>query len=462
MTQAVYNPSDLSGKRVTVLGMARSGIAVARLLRRSGCRVLVSDSGSSEALKASAADLRSLGVETELSGHSLRTLECDLLVRSPGVPATNPIYIEARHKNLPVVSEVEVASWFCRAPIAAITGSNGKTTTTEWLGDAFRRWGRSVAVCGNVGHPFSAAVEELPPEGVAVVEVSSFQLEDVQRFEPRVAVITNFSPDHLDRYDNYDAYIRAKCRIFERLGEKDVLVYNRGDQELTSRVEPLIDRILSFGLDAPRGPGVGLVGDEIVLVQEGRAARKIMNRREVALPGPHNLENALAVVCAAADMGAPDEVIVESLRSFAGVPHRLEQVLEEKGVLWINDSKATNIASALVALNSFTRPIILLAGGRDKGSDFTTVAAQVRDRVKSVILFGEAAPKMEQAWSPMFTPQRVDTLEEAVTAARSQAEAGDVVLLSPMCASFDEFKNYEDRGDKFKAWVRGDVRPDPA
>jgi UDP-N-acetylmuramoylalanine--D-glutamate ligase len=451
--QIIKTISDLPGKRAAILGMARSGMAVAKLLRRAGCRVLVSEAGCSEALKTAAAELRAAGIETELSGHSRRTLDGDFLVRSPGVPAKNPFYAEAKQKNFPVFSEIEVASWFCRAPVVAITGSNGKTTTTEWLGDVFRRWSLPVAVCGNVGHPFSAAVEELEPEGVAVVEVSSFQLEDVVNFAPRVAVITNFSPDHLDRYDSYELYLTAKCHLFERLTDREALVYNRGDQELSARIPTAPGRKLSFGLDAPHGPGAGLVGDEIVLVIEGKGSRRLMHRKELSLPGPHNLENALAVICAAADFGVPDEVIVESLRGFPGVAHRLEKVLEANGVLWVNDSKATNIASTLVALESFTRPIILLAGGRDKGSDFEAVAQTVGDKVKTVLLFGEAGAKMEKAWSATFKLERVESLEEAVKRAGELAAPGDVVLLSPMCASFDEFKNYEDRGEKFKAWV---------
>jgi UDP-N-acetylmuramoylalanine--D-glutamate ligase len=424
--------------------------------------VLVSDAGANEALKTAAAELRSWGIETELSGHSLRTLECDFLVRSPGVPTTNTIYVEAKQRKLPLFSEIEVAAWFCRAPIVAITGSNGKTTTTEWLGDVFKRWGQPVAVCGNVGFPFSTAVEELGTEGVAVVEASSFQLEDIADFAPRAAIITNFSPDHLDRYDSYNDYLQAKCRIFENLSAREILIYNRTDLDLAARVEAFAGKKLSFGLNAPPGAGAGVVGDEIILVMEGRAARRLMHRRELSLPGPHNLENALAVICAAADMGVPDEVIAASLRGFAGVPHRLEKVAEIEGILWVNDSKATNVASGLTALNSFNRPIILLAGGRDKSSDFVSVAAQVRDKVKSVILFGEAGRVMEKAWSPVFKSDRVESLQQAVELARTLAQAGEVVLLSPMCASFDEFKNYEDRGEKFKVWVRGDAGPDSA
>ncbi|RJP79576.1 MAG: UDP-N-acetylmuramoyl-L-alanine--D-glutamate ligase [Candidatus Zixiibacteriota bacterium] len=446
----------LAGLKVTVLGLARSGLAAAALLQDHGAAVFGSDTGNSEAVQAAARDLATRGIGVETGLHGPRAIQADLVVRSPGVPADNPVLAEAYRLGLPVVSEIELASWFCRAPIVAVTGSNGKTTTTEWLGDLFHRAGKAAAVCGNVGRPFTAAVRDLPPDGVAVVEVSSFQLEDVHRFSPRVAIITNFSPDHLDRYASYAAYLDAKCRIFENLEPEAALVYNRGDGEVASRAMSGPGRRLSFGQDRPAGEGIGLDGNAIV-IRDHRDVRRLLDRGELSLPGPHNLENALAAALAAADLGVDDATIAESLRSFPGVAHRLEKVIEAGGVLWINDSKATNIASGLVGLASFTRPVILLAGGRDKGSDFASVAAQVRGRTRTVILFGEAGAKMEQAWGPVFPVEQVDWLKQAVPRAAQLARPGDVVLLSPMCASFDEFRNYEDRGEQFKQWVRDHV-----
>lgn len=446
-------PPELAARKATVLGLARSGMAVARLLHQHGSQVLVSDSAQSESLQAAATQLHAAGIKTEIGRHSAKTLKCDFLVRSPGVPATNPILIEARQRGVLVVSEIEVAFWLCHAPIVAVTGSNGKTTTVEWLGDVFRRAKRPVAVCGNVGHPFSAAVSDLPPGGVAVVEVSSFQLENTLLFSPRLALITNFSPDHLDRYDDYDAYLKAKCRIFERLKPDAALVFNRSDVELRRRIQGAPGRKLSFGRDTVKDMGAGLQSDHIEIL-DGLNRRRLLSKYSLSLPGAHNLENALAVACAATDMGMDDAIIAESLRSFRGVAHRLEKVLERGGVLWINDSKATNIASGLVALESFDRPIILLAGGRDKGSDFAAVAQPVANKTRRVILFGEAALLMEKAWAKTLPATRVGSLRDAVKAAAAEAQSGDVVLLSPMCASFDEFKNYEDRGEKFKKWVR--------
>ncbi len=457
---AAGQPPDLQGLSASVLGLARSGSAAAKMLKAHGCHVLVSDSGHSEALETAAADLRESGVGVEIGGHTEAALACDLLVRSPGIPNSNPILIAARKSKLLVISEIELASWFCLAPIIAVTGSNGKTTTTEWLGDLFRRAGRPVAVCGNVGHPFSTAILELSVEGVAVVEVSSFQLEDVLLFSPRVAIITNFSPDHLDRYASYKEYLQAKCRIFNRLSPENALVYNREDAEVMRRIGGARGRYISFGRGSPRRRGAGVIEGTIVYVQE-QETLEIASVDKLSLPGPHNLENALAVTCAAAELGASAEQIAASLTKFPGVPHRLEKVAENNGILWINDSKATNIASGLVALNSFSRPIVLLAGGRDKGSNFSAVAEEVKNKTRLVILFGEAGPLMEKAWSGMLSVERLASLKEAVRRAAEIARKGDVILLSPMCASFDEFRNYEDRGDRFKEWVRHDVQSNP-
>jgi len=450
---AFGKPPRISNLKVTVLGLARSGMAVSRLLKERGCRVFVSDGAENAALRTAAEELSALGIPSELGGHTGRALECDFLVRSPGVPNSNPILAQARRQGMAVVSEIEAAFWFCPAQVAAITGSNGKTTTTQWLGDVIRRSGRKVAVCGNVGHPFSAAIADLDANAIAVLEVSSFQLEDIHLFSPRAAVMTNLSPDHLDRYDDYDAYIRAKCRIFEKMTPDAALIYNRADDELTRRALRASCRKLSFGRNRPPAAGAGVEGADLIL-HNGEQSRRLLKVGEIALPGRHNLENALAVASAAADLRIGDWPIAESLRKFAGVPHRLETVLESKGILWVNDSKATNIASGLVGLQSFQRPIILLAGGRDKGSDFASIADEVAQLVRRVILFGEAGALIEKAWTREMDLQRVGSLHEAVNMAASLAQPQDVVLLSPMCASFDEFKNYEDRGEQFKIWVK--------
>ncbi len=449
-------PPDLRSLNVSVLGLARSGFAAAELLHRAGCRVFVSDISENSTVSLTAKVLEKQGIRCETGRHSEAVLKADFLVRSPGIPADIPILKEARRKGLLVVSEIELAGWFCRAPIVAVTGSNGKTTTAEWLGDLFRRADREVVVCGNVGRPFTQAAAELSPESVAVVEVSSFQLEDIVRFHPHTAIITNFSPDHLDRYDDYGEYINTKCRIFARQTEEDALIYNRADAEVSSRVQSAAARRISFGTDAPPDVGAGVRGGRLVIRREGGEIA-LMDRRMLSLPGNHNLENALAVACAAVEMDVPEDVIVASLTRFPGVPHRLETVLEKNGVRWINDSKATNIASGMVALNCFEKPVILLAGGRHKGGDFRSIASAVAAKVRRAILFGEAGPVIEDAWKDAVPVTRVEGLDQAVAAAALAATEGDVVLLSPMCASFDEFDNYEHRGETFKQWVRNYV-----
>jgi UDP-N-acetylmuramoylalanine--D-glutamate ligase len=445
-------PPDLSGLKVTVIGMARSGIAAAKLLQGAGCRVFVSDCGESPALRKSEADLKSLNIEAEIGGHTDRVFDADFIVRSPGVSLAVPVFKEALLLDFLIVSEIEVAFWFCTATVVAVTGSNGKTTTVEWLGDLFRRDGANVAVCGNVGRPFSSFVSDLKSGDIAVVEISSFQLENIYRFKPRVAVITNFSPDHLDRYDSYEDYLKTKCKIFEAQTADDALVYNRDDQKLTRYVTSAVSHKLTFGLGQPHGDGAGTSGGDVVLCDSGRF-ESVMQAGDINLPGTHNQQNSLAVACVAAELKASKEALVESLKNFPGVPHRLEVVAEHAGIRWINDSKATNIASGVVALDSFEEPIVLLAGGRDKGSDFGSIADQVAGKVKQVVLFGEAGPAMEGAWSGCLPTLRFDSMSEAVHRAGDDAQEGDVVLLSPMCASFDEFNNYEERGDMFKKMV---------
>ncbi|TKJ41487.1 UDP-N-acetylmuramoyl-L-alanine--D-glutamate ligase [candidate division LCP-89 bacterium B3_LCP] len=452
-SEDVYNwdrlPPDLKGMKASVLGMARSGMAAAQLLNESGCHVLVSDSADSASLKENAAVLENLGVDVELSGHSDRVLQSDFIVRSPGIPRDIPILYEARRRGILIVSELEVAFWFNRASVIAVTGSNGKTTTVEWLGDLFNRAGKKAFVCGNVGRSFSSIAAITAPDDIAVVEVSSFQLEDIVLFNPHIALITNFSPDHLDRYQSYEEYKRTKCRIFANQHADDLLIYNRNDDDLATYVTKVPGRKSSFGLDEPETPGIGLK-DEDVIISDASRQINLLNRKNLSLPGRHNLENALAVAYAAWSLGIAKEIIVESLKIFPGVPHRLEKVVERDGVLWINDSKATNVASGKVALESMHRPVILLAGGRDKGGAFSDIIDTSADKIKQVIAFGEAGGTIESAWNGHLPVMRVDSLAEAITKADDIAESGDVVLLSPMCASFDEFENYEQRGDYFR------------
>ncbi len=448
---------DIAGRRVTILGAARSGVAAARLLQSRGARVFVSDNGPEEKLRESIAGLRNAAIGFETGGHSQRALEADLVVISPGVPGGSAIVREAVARGIPVRSELEVASWFCPAPIIAITGTNGKTTTTALAGRMFGDMHRRHIVAGNIGTAFSSEVSGLDEHGVAILEVSSFQLEHIETFHPRVSVILNITPDHLDRYNgSMDLYIAAKQRIFERQGEGDILVYNEDDPVTRRAVAaaPAGVTILPFGVG--RRPGEGAFVENGLLVTIVRGTRsEIIPAREISIRGVHNLMNAMAAVLAALSLGIPPASLRATLRNFKGVEHRLEFVRTVGGVAYVNDSKATNVDSVWYALQSFESPIILLLGGRDKGNDYSKLTDLVRRHVKHIIAIGESAEKVVRAFTGVVPVDTASSMEAAVKGAASAASAGDVVLLSPACASFDWFRNYEHRGQVFKEIVSG-------
>ncbi len=443
---------DIAGRRVTVIGAARSGLAAARLLQSHGARVFVSDSGTEEKLRESVAGLREAEISFETGGHSARVLDADLVVISPGVPAATPIVREAVAKGIPVRSELEVASWFCPAPIVAITGTNGKTTTTTLAGRMFGDMHRRHIVAGNIGTAFSAGVADLDEQSVAILEVSSFQLEHIETFHPRVAVILNITPDHLDRYDgSMDLYTAAKQRVFERQVPGDVLVYNDDDPVTRSAVAsaPSGLTLLPFGMGRRSGDGAFVENGMLVTVFRGKRS-EIIATRDISIRGMHNLMNAMAAALAALPFGIPPASLRATLRNFKGVEHRLEFVRTIGGVTYINDSKATNVDSVWYALQAYESPIILFLGGRDKGNDYTKLIELVRRNVKRIIAIGESAGKVERAFTGVVPVQRASSMESAVAAAASAASPGDIVLLSPACASFDWFRNYEHRGKTFK------------
>ena len=457
--QRVPAPDHLKGLRVRVVGFGRSGRAAARLLRREGARVSAVDDHPGAADAAEAARWASDGVD--LRAGDLRPEDLDrpdLVVVSPGVPPSSPWMQWAAEAGVPVIGELELGARAAKAPLAAITGTNGKSTTTELLGDVVRRWGRPVAVGGNIGRALSGLADGVPPEGWLVVEVSSFQLETIDRFRPRVALHLNLTPDHLDRYGSVDAYADAKARIFENQGAGDCAVLNLDDPRLAVLADRLRAarrgiRVLGSGLSQRGEEGAWVEGGRIVVGMDG-AAWDVCAVDEVRIPGPHNLSNALSVAAAARWMGAPREVLEDALRSFSGLPHRMEPLGEVGGVSFVNDSKATNIEAVLAALDSFERPVVLIAGGRGKGLDFSPLADAAAGRVKAAVLIGEAADPLAEALRPVVRVERAGTLEDAVRQAARHADPGDTVLLSPACASFDMFKNFEDRGDRFREAVR--------
>ena len=434
-----------------IVGLARSGTAAALALRQRGEEVIGWDAGGPAArdLAATAGRLSSAGVEVvlDVSGNGLAA-RAGAVVKSPGVPPDIPILQAARARGLPVLGELELAWRLLDNPFVAVTGTNGKTTTTEWIGHIHRVAGRPVAVAGNVGTAACTLVGAVSAEATVICEASSFQLEDTSAFAPEVAVLLNLTPDHLDRHGSFAAYRAAKLRIFANQGDGDVAVVPTGFELGPGGA----GRRIHFG------PSPGGAADETGLFErEGQlwwAGRPLVAVDRLALPGEHNRQNAMAAAAACLAGGIEREAVAEGLQTFAGVPHRLEPVADRHGVRWINDSKATNVASAAVALRSFPGRVHLIAGGRGKGQDFRPLAPLVGERCAAVYLIGEAAGELAEALVGTGVPvHRVGDLGRAVEAARRAAVPGEVVLLSPACASFDQYPDFEARGEHFRALV---------
>lgn len=445
-------PEAIKGQKVTVVGGARSGLAAAQLLARAGAKVFLTERGPATDDLTDALD--KVKATYEFGGHTRRALDADFFVISPGVPSNAPLVRQAESLRKKVYSEIEAASWFCQAPIVAITGSNGKTTTTSLIGHIFRTSGRKTIVAGNIGYPLADYVLTTTPEDVVVLEVSSFQLDHIDTFRPKVSLLLNITPDHLDRYDNSFAKYRAsKLRIVENQQAGDVAVYNSDDTLVSDHMqwnqEQKGFQALGFSLDKELETGA-FVQDGALVLRINQHEEVLMHAEQLALRGQHNVYNSLAAAIAARVMEVRSDVIRESLASFEGVPHRLEFVRQFEGVRYINDSKATNVNAVWYALESFNQPIILIAGGRDKGNDYSSLKPLVRQKVRAVIAIGESADKVGQE---LGCKAQATSMEDAIRAAQIYAEPGDVVLLSPACSSFDMFANYEDRGNTFKRLV---------
>jgi len=432
------------------VGLARSGVAAALALRQRGAAVIGVDSARPDApgLSDAAGRLVEAGVEVTLdaSGVALAA-RARTLIKSPGVPQNAPVIQAARARGIPVLGELELAWRLIPNQFIAVTGTNGKTTTTEWIGHVHVEAGLPVAVAGNVGRAASSLVLDpgLPEDETVVCEASSFQLEDTDFFSPEAAVLLNLSPDHLDRHGTYEEYVAAKLRIFVNQGNDDIAVAPADLQ-----VEDLggCARRVLFGA----GPGPELSERAGYLWWD---EQPIVAVEEIGLPGEHNVQNAMATAAACLARGIDPEAVASGLRTFAGVPHRLERIAVVDGVTWVNDSKATNVASTIVALRSFPRAgIHLIAGGRGKQQDFTPLAPPVAERCRAVYLIGEAAVELAAALEPSGVPlHQAGDMEHAVGLARAAARAGEVVLLSPACASYDQYPDFEARGDHFRALV---------
>jgi UDP-N-acetylmuramoylalanine--D-glutamate ligase len=446
-----------------VLGLGRSGRAATRLLARAGASVYASDAADTEELRRETAGLAGPAVEVELGRHDLGKLErCDLLVVSPGIPPHAEALQAPGVRSRPLISELELAFRFLDAPVIAVTGTNGKTTTTAWLGAVFERAGVSVGIGGNIGRALSelAADEEADFEWV-VAEVSSFQLHYVDRFKPAIGVFLNLCPDHLDWHGDVEGYYADKARLFDNAGPESRWVINGEDDEVRGLAHGRPGAVRCFRV-ASRPPadeqGAYLASDGRLMARHDGEEVELVERKEIKLLGLHNVANALATSLAAAFARVPLADVREGLRRFEPLPHRLQPVAELGGVLWINDSKATNVAATRVALQAMERPVVLLLGGRAKGESFGPLLPELKGRVRSLVAYGEAAPQIEAELVSGAPVVREDgPFEDVVRRAAELAEPGDAVLLAPACASFDMFHDYEERGSRFVELVAGGV-----
>jgi UDP-N-acetylmuramoylalanine--D-glutamate ligase len=446
---------ELSGKRVLVVGLGKSGLAAAHFLKQRGARVTVSDARPAT-LIAELPALVEQGIMVEAGSHGLLTFRRqDLIVVSPGVPMSTPELRQVRAMGMPIVSELELGWRFLEGEVVAITGSNGKTTTTTLMGEILKADGRATLVGGNIGRPVTEMVGESSPESWSVLEVSSFQLETVVDFRPRIAMVLNITPDHLDRHGTFEAYAAAKARITERQTAEDFLVLNAEDTPTQMVAAKTKAQIYWFSPRRQVKQGAFVHGESIFFTaSEGAKPEPVMPVAEIPLAGGHNVENVLAAVCAARLAGVPSETIRKAVAAFTAVEHRLEFVRTVEGVGYYNDSKATNVDATSKAVASFARGIHLILGGKDKDSHYATLSPLLRERVKTVITIGSAAEKIERQLAGVVKIERAETMERAVAFAHRTAVAGDTVLLAPACASFDQFENYEHRGRVFKELVR--------
>ncbi len=446
---------ELKGKKVLVVGLGKSGLAAALFLRRRGAQVTVSDVRSAEALAKDIPALLDEGIMVETGGHGLLTFRRqDLIVVSPGVPLNTPELAQVKSFGLPVIGELELAARFLKGRTLAITGSNGKTTTTALVGEILEKAGVPTLVGGNIGVPVVALIDQSCDETWSVLEVSSFQLESTERFHPSIAVILNITPDHLDRHGSFENYALAKERIFAAQNEHDSVVLNADNARAAQAACRSAAKVYFFSVEHSVERGAW-VEDGFLVYRAGKdePAEKVMPLSGVPLKGAHNIENVLAAVCAARLAGVSAEQIRSAVEAFQAVEHRLEYVATVNGVEFYHDSKATNVDATAKAVAAFSSGIHLILGGKDKNSDYTQLAELLRSRVRVVYTIGSAAAKIESELRGVVSILSCETLDKAVSAAASDARPGEVVLLAPACSSFDQFENYEHRGRVFKELV---------
>lgn len=444
-------------KHITVIGGARSGLAAAELAREHGAIPFITDSGMLKS--AFKSQVIESGIPYEEGGHSARAKKADFAVISPGVPSDAPLVAELMELGIPVLSEVEFASRFIDAPVIAVTGTNGKTTTTTWLDFIWTTAGRKHVTGGNIGTAFASLVPQVEADTNVILEVSSFQLDHISTFRPHISIILNITPDHLNRYGyNFQFYIDAKMRIAAHQTPSDYFIYTIDDpvtateaKKISGRKDGPVMLAISTETMVERGAGIK---DGIITFNLNGTEEPLMPAGELSLRGAHNLQNGLAAALAARVSEISNEKIRLALSTFKGVEHRLEFVRDLDGVRYINDSKATNVNSVWYALQSFNAPLVLILGGIDKGNDYSEIAELVRKRVRAIVAIGEGKQAVvDQLGSVAHDLTVCETFDEAIAMCRKKAWAGDIVLLSPACASFDMFENYEHRGREFKRIV---------
>ena len=444
---------EYSGKKISIIGAVRSGIGAAKLIKKINGIPFVSDASDNEKIKKSVEILQSHNIKYEIGGHTSQVYNCDLMVVSPGVPLNSEIIKTARGKNIKIISELELASSVCKGNIIAITGTNGKTTTTSLCGHVFNACGAKTYTAGNIGLAFSEIALEVKENEYAAVEVSSFQLDLIDKFKPKVAAILNITPDHLNRYENnYQNYITSKLRLYENQDSDDFLIINRDNDVLVKSITKHKGTDFYFSLSEQNQNGCYILSEEIIFVKNEREEFRC-SLSDINLRGEHNYANAMAVIIAAKLLGFENDKIIEGLRTFKGVEHRLEFVREIEGVKYINDSKATNVDSVWYALRSFDQPIYLILGGQDKGNDYNQIKDLVLNKVKKIYAIGSSADIVFNFFRHDVKVEIKQTLEDVISAVNSEARKNDIVLLSPACASFDMFNDYEHRGKVFKEAV---------
>jgi UDP-N-acetylmuramoylalanine--D-glutamate ligase len=442
---------DLSAKRVLVIGLGKTGVATARFLSGRCKAVRVTDAKPTRELTQALSEIG--GLTVEFGNYDLELLEgTDLVIPSPGVPPSSPLLSESIKRNIQVLSELELASQFLKTPMIAITGTNGKTTTTTLVGEILKAWGKDVFVGGNIGSPLIGYVSGLQEADFAVVEVSSFQLQLIDQFHPLVSVLLNTTCDHVDYHGSFEAYRMAKERIFENQTGSDLAILNY-DESTTLELSKRISAGVQYFSSSQSVAGGMFLRDEMLIYDKSSGERETYPLSMIKLPGRHNIENVMAAIMAARYCGCPAADVIRAIDRFRGISHRIEFVAEKNGVRFYDDSKGTNVGAVMRALETFAAPVILLMGGRDKDGDFDTLKSAVKEKVAELVLFGEARDRINALIGNVVKTSIAETLKEATELAYRHATSGHIVLLSPGCASFDEFTDYKDRGRFFKQTV---------